>query len=424
MSLRTDHTMDMRTIKNQLSKATSMSLSERDIINLGMHPYADTFIGTDQLEMSEPVLPLVCTLNLESGLIKLKHTTDARERYNLYPYSYTSANSEYSREHWDSFFNDIPKLFYRSAEVMEIGSNDCYLLEKFYGEAKSVIGIDASADMCEIGKSKGLECVNEPFGWKTANKLGYEQYQLIIANNVFNHANDPNDFMLGIEYCLRQNGTFIFELPYWGSTISSTRFDQIYHEHISYFTVKYADYILRKVGMYISDISFNEYHGGSMRVYAKKGRNDNSMVVSSLIDAEVASGLFDVKKYEAFQRVIEVNRSRFMAKLHSIKAEDPECVIVGVGAAAKANTLLNYYGIDSTLMDFVTDSSELKQGKFTPLSRIPIVDDTMLANIPDDVKVYVVILAWNIEHKLRPIIENIRPNVEFLSVMQDEVSWK
>lgn len=420
-----DRTMDTSLTKkpsdNLWVTGESVNINERKILRLGMHPYADTFIPREMTTKTEPILPLECSLNTVSGMVQLDYQSKETERYNLYPYSYTSANSEYSRDHWDEFFNDIPVEYYDGKKVMEIGSNDCYLLEKFTNSDK--LAFDAATEMCKIASGKGIANINGVFNSQLAlnsSQVIQSSYSLIIANNVLNHSNDPTDFIYTVSRLLTDDGVFVFEVPYWLDTIKSGRFDQIYHEHFSYFTVKSIYSLLTICDMFIDKITFNEYHGGSIRVFARKGTLEMSPNVAALIEREELEGLFTVERYEKFQKEIERNRSGFMAKLHTIRATEDNVYVVGIGAAAKANTLLNFYGIDNTIMDYVTDSSELKQGKYTPLTRIPIVSDKILSELPEDATVYVVILAWNIEHKLRPIIEKIRPDVKFLSIMEEE----
>jgi 2-polyprenyl-3-methyl-5-hydroxy-6-metoxy-1,4-benzoquinol methylase len=216
--------MDMKTTKSQLiSKCLITGKDTTKILDLGMHPYADTFISKDQLHLSEPVFPLQVNMNPESGQIQLGYISNDNDRYNLYSYSYTSSNSKFARNHWDKYFENIKSKYnINGVNVLEIGSNDGYLTEKFINKDNYVLGIDSSKTMCDIASSKGIDTISELFSSDLSNTLTFE-FDIIIANNVFNHANDPVDFAKGVENILSKDGIFVFELPYWGSTIQSEK---------------------------------------------------------------------------------------------------------------------------------------------------------------------------------------------------------
>tara|TARA_Y100000034_G_scaffold21390_1_gene24629 strand:+ start:8229 stop:9398 length:1170 start_codon:yes stop_codon:yes gene_type:complete len=387
----------------------------KKIIDLGMHPFADTFISKNQLGMSEPVYPLECFLDEKTGHIKLGSETSADERYNLYDYSYTSANSKYSRDHWDLFALQTSERLdlKKECRIVEIGSNDGYLAEQYLKRGFDVLGVDPSIKMAKIASNRGVDTVPLIFNREKSEeikKLG--KADLVVANNVFNHANDPIDFAAGVENILNDNGTFIFEVPYWYNTIVDGRFDQIYHEHVSYFTVKSARELLRPAGLEVEDVELVDYHGGSIRVYASKKPKAISSAVSNFIDKEIKAGLFDTNMYKKFMQDIVTSRNKFLKKLYSLDI-DGENPIIGVGAAAKANTFLNFYNLDNTVIRYITDSSKHKQGKYTPLTRIPIVDDDMLLSYKQP---YILILSWNISHILKDILKNINPNIRFIEI--------
>jgi SAM-dependent methyltransferase len=403
--------MDMKTTKSRLTNKCLITGGETTkILDLGMHPYADTFIAENQLSLSEPVFPLQVNMNPESGQVQLGYISNDKDRYNLYSYSYTSSNSKFARNHWDKYFENIKdKYNIKGVNILEIGSNDGYLTEKFINNENYVLGIDSSKTMCNIASSKGIDTISELFSYDLSNTLSFE-FDIIIANNVFNHANDPIDFAKGVENILSNDGVFIFELPYWGSTIQSEKFDQIYHEHISYFTLKSSQTLLDKIGLKVVDCELVDYHGGSIRVYAKKSGDVSSRVLD-FETMEKNLNLFDPKTYEKFQKSILKRRNIFMKDLYELKSSG--ATIIGVGAAAKANTFLNYYNIDNSLLEYITDSSEHKQNKYTPLTRIPIVDDEIFANYNE---VYALILSWNISDSLKTILKNINPKIKFITL--------
>jgi len=386
------------------------------ILDFGMHPYADTFVSKDQLSLTEPTLPLEVYLNELSGQIQLGYVSHDYERYSLYSYSYTSSNSKFARDHWDAYYQKMKELFNtKDSLVVEIGSNDGYLSQHFLKDNNKVLGIDPSAEMCRLAVDRGVETYNTLFTKEAAGTVSkkYGNAKLIVANNVFNHSNNPVDFAEGVADLLAKDGVFVFELPYWGSTVESGRFDQTYHEHVSYFTMKSTYSLLSKVGLKITGFEVVDYHGGSLRVYSKKeeGATTNPEVFD-MIKKETEQGLFNVETYTKWQKTLAQKRNEFLKNLYSLKVTEPDVAIIGVGAAAKANTFLNYYNIDSTVLDYVTDSSTHKQGKYTPLTRIPIVGDEVFG---DYEKVYALILSWNISDNLKKILLKINPNIKFIT---------
>jgi len=386
------------------------------IIDLGMHPFADTFISEEQLGLSEPIYPLQCFLDSNSGHIKVGYDTKADERYNLYSYSYTSSNSKVARSHWIEYANDINKKLNleNNSKIIEIGSNDGFLSKQFKNLGHIVRGVDPSHYMTKLALELGIETYPKLFNIETSKTIkdNFGLADLVVANNVFNHSNDPLNFAKGIANLLKDSGVFVYELPYWYYTIKDKKFDQIYHEHVSYFTVKSSYDLLRKAGLQIVDVEIVDYHGGSLRVFAKKAKEvfleDH---IKELIDEEESYGLFDESTYKDFMDDLYNKRNEFMREIYEIKLAGYS--IVGVGAAAKGNTFLNFYNLDNTILDYVTDVSEHKQGKYTPLTRIPIVDDDIFAKYD---KVYALILSWNISDIIKDNLKKINDKIEFLSL--------
>ena len=196
--------------------------------------------------------------------------------------------------------------------------------------------------------------------------------------------------------------------------VENNAFDQIYHEHVSYFTLRSLDYIAKISNFYITKFEVIDYHGGSLRVELSiKSSSVENRQVKTQIKWESDLGVFDLNFYVDFMKRIKVNRSIFLERLHQILATENEKKIVLIGAAAKANTFINYYKLDSTMINFITDSSESKIGKKTPLSRIPIVDDSALKDLG---KVYAIITSWNISESLRKKLLSINPEIEYITL--------
>jgi SAM-dependent methyltransferase len=386
------------------------------ILDFGQHAYADTFVAEDQLNLSEPVFPLQVNLNADSGSIQLGYVSHAEDRYSLYSYSYTSSNSKTARDHWDEYATTVKQRCPSMKFAVEIGSNDGYLINQFRNEGVRAIGIDPSMDMCRIAKERGVEVMSalfcEPVAKDLAKRVGGAN--VVMANNVFNHANDPVSFARAVSQLLSEDGLFVFEVPYWLSMIESGRFtDMVYHEHPSYFTVKMAWNTLKAAGLEIIDFDVVDYHGGSLRVFARLDTGAAMPVaIEDAIARETQIGLFDTGFYQVVQRRFEQQRDQWLRQFYEIRQTDPNAVFIGVGAAAKANTWLTWHGLNKTHLKYITDSSSFKQGKYTPLSRIPITGDEVFAEYEQP---YALILSWNIGEGLRRAILNINPRTRFIS---------
>mgnify|MGYP001352385286 CR=1 FL=1 len=293
----------------------------KKIIDLGMHPFADTFISEEQYGLSDPVYPLQCSLNKDTGEIRVCYDTKADERYNLYNYSYTSSNSKFARNHWINYAKEVSKKVNLSegSKVIEIGSNDGFLTKQFKDMGCDVIGVDPSHYMAKLAFDLGVKTYSVLFNIANSEQIRSEfgNADLIVANNVFNHSNDVEDFVKGVINLLKDDGVFVFELPYWYCTIKDKTFDQIYHEHVNYFTVKFSYELLKKAGFEIIDAEVVDYHGGSLRVYAK--RVDEVILrnhVKDMIRIEEKFGLFDKNMYKIFMQDLHKSRSLMLKKIH------------------------------------------------------------------------------------------------------------
>jgi SAM-dependent methyltransferase len=384
------------------------------VLDFGQHAYADTFIAEDQVNLSEPVFPLEVYLNPESGSIQLGYVSHAEDRYNLYSYSYTSSNSKTSRDHWDEYAATVKSKFKTDGLVVEIGSNDGYLIGQFNQPGTKAIGVDTSAAMCKIAQERGVETINELFGKDigAALEIAHGPASVVMANNVFNHSNDPVGFAKAVADLLADDGVFVFEVPYWTWMVTNDKFpDMTYHEHPTYFTIKMAQNVLAAAGLTIADYDVVNYHGQSLRIVAKHGTEVADKVVYA-IDYETKTGIFDPAFYAKLQNKLIKQRNAWLMRFYEIMAADPDAVIIGVGAAAKANTWMNWHGLNKTHLHCITDSSKFKQGKYTPLSRIPIRGDDEFARHANP---YALVLSWNIGEPLKQALLKINPNTKFIS---------
>lgn len=388
------------------------------IIDLGNHGFADSFYPLELKDLASKTVPLVCRLDKSTGLVQLQNITVARDRYDLVDYSYTSSNSQISREHWNEFFNSVKsRIDLQGGYILEIGSNDGYLLSLFQQITSNVIGVDASANMVIEANSRGVDTIHGIFGESEdlISNIGNvdRKFDAILANNVLNHANNPLKFVKEISSLLTKDGSFIFEVPYWYNTISSLRFDQIYLEHVTYFTVESLEYLLATADLYINEVELVDYHGGSLRVYASF-KKECSLNKSNFLVLENNLKLKDESTYFSYMNQINQVRDSFLKNLTRYRNEKPASTIFGIGAAAKANTLLTYYGLNSQSIEFIVDSSPFKQGKITPVSLIPIVDDQTLVSVSNGVGV---ILAWNLSNNLKDKLRSINKSLQFLDII-------
>ena len=391
------------------------SINNKLILDLGLHPFADTFISKNKLKKKEPIISLKVYLCKKTGIIQVGNITKAEERYNLYDYSYTSANSEYSRNHWKNFYKDIIKfLKKKQINVYEIGSNDGFLLSNFKKFGHKVMGIDASKFMTSLANKNKIFTLQKIFNFKNSKEIlkKYGRCDLIIANNVLNHSNDPMDFIKGVHNILSDKGTFVFELPYWLKTVNTQKFDQIYHEHITYFTVLMAFNVLKKNNFQIKKITQNNYHGGSIRVFSQKSLQPKLNVkISRYIKLEKEKGLFKIKTYKKIFKFIKKKKKEVVDQIKYYKSK--KYVIVGIGAAAKANTLINTFDLNYNHINFITESSKYKIGKFTPKSRIPIYNDEKLAKYK---KICAILFTWNLKKQLKKKLLSINKSINFIEV--------
>lgn len=388
-----------------------------DIIDLGSHPFADTFIPKNSLYGNDHLTRLVCQLCSECGNIQLKYPTSPDERYNLYDYSYTSSNSLYSKKHWESYCHYcIEKFDLKSqSKVLEIGSNDGYLLNQFKKKRHIIQGVDASKTLSKLANKKGVSTLGELFTKNTAKKLKkkFNFFDLIIANNVFNHLDNPIAFLESISTLMKKDSIFIFEQPYWLNSVIDYKYDQIYHEHVTYILLKPIKKLLESKGMFVRNFEINEYHGGSIRIICQKNNFKNlyEKKIRKQILKEKNTSLYSLNFYKKFQIKINNEKNNFLYNILKLKKKGHK--IVGIGAAAKANTFLNFHKIDNSLFDYITDTSKFKIGKLTPYSRIPIVNDNHLKTANENYYIYV--LAWNLQNILRKKLEKINKKLNFLT---------
>lgn len=390
-----------------------------NVIRLGLHPPADSFLKIQDIE-SQKLHQLGCQLCNDCGHLQNQVLVSNNERYEDIDYSYTSSNSKISMSHWDEYYEtvSVKTELVENDHIVEFGSNDGYLTNLFNTKFDAT-GIEPSPYLAKISSQSGLDVINGYLCKDTINQAIEKKglCKLIYGNNVFNHISELNESTSAIRSGLTDDGYFVFESPYCVDVIGKYYFDTIYHEHISYFSIKSIDHLYKKNDLYIVDVERNNYHGGCIRVYASPQRDKyNTNLVEKYIKNEEDLGMFSISNYESFMN--KISKDKFSTMQSILKMKEDGLSIAAVGAAARSNTLLNYYKLDSSVIDFITDSSEHKIGKYTPGSCIPIFDDDALREKNPDVAI---ILSWNIGKYLIEKIQSINPEMKVITIGDTEL---
>ena len=288
----------------------------------------------------------------------------------------------------------------RQSKVVEIASNDGYLLQYFLEQQIPVLGIEPTKNTAEVARNKGIETITDFFGTDLANDLIQKGIyaDLIIGNNVLAHVPDINDFVAGMKIMLSPRGIITKEFPHLIQLIDNNQFDTIYHEHFSYLSFYTVQKIFYSQGLQIFDVDEISTHGGSLRIYAKHLDDKTNVVTSKvdeLISKEMLKGVGDLEYYKGFNENVEKIKLELLTFLIDQKKNGNK--VAAYGAAAKGNTLLNYCGIKKDMVSFVVDANPNKQNKFLPGSHIPVVDESMLKREKPDI---VIIFPWNLSQEI------------------------
>jgi SAM-dependent methyltransferase len=292
--------------------------------------------------------------------------------------------------------------------VVEIGSNDGYLLQYFKDKNIPCLGIEPAKSTAKVARGKGIEVITEFFGVRLAEQLAKQgrKADLIVGNNVLAHVPDINDFVKGLKIMLKSNGVITLEFPHLMRLVDENQFDTIYHEHFSYLSFHTADRIFSEQSLVLFDVEELPTHGGSLRIYARHFEDRSKEIssnVRSLLDKESSAGMKNLSFYQDFQQKANKVKYDLLSFLVRCKREGKK--VVAYGAAAKGNTLLNYCGVKKDLVQFVVDASPHKQGKFLPGSHIPVVSEDLLRKTKPD---FALILPWNIKDEIMGQLEYIR----------------
>ena len=380
----------------QICRHCSALLSIR-FLDLGFAPPSNAYLNPEDLKKPEVTFPLRL---LVCGNCRLVQTEDFAVADALFTddYAYFSSTSKGWMDHAAHYVDTvIEQLGIGShSHVMEIASNDGYLLKNFVAKGISCVGVEPTESTAAAARAQGIPVVQEFFGMNLASSL--EQADLIIGNNVYAHVPDINDFTAALKATLKPQGVITLEFPHLMRLVELRQFDTVYHEHFSYLSLLVVDQIFKASGLRIFDVQELPTHGGSLRVYGCHDEAAHSQVesVASLMDQERASGMDCDKFYLTFQSQADDVKNDFLRFLLQAKADGKS--VAGYGAAAKGNTLMNYAGVGPDLLPFVCDAAAAKIGKLMPGSHIPILAPAALReNRPD----YLAILPWNIAEEVK-----------------------
>lgn len=363
-------------------------------------PPSNAMVKPEALLQPETYFPLKTFVCTNCWLVQVDELEKAETIFNS-EYTYFSSFSSSWLAHAKKYCDDMIDRFQlnNSSYVVEIASNDGYLLQYFKEKNIPVLGVEPTANTAAVAQEKGIETLVEFFGSDLASNALNEKADLILGNNVLAHVPDINDFVRGVKIALKADGVNTFEFPHLCQLVSENQFDTIYHEHFSYLSLTAVKRIFEQQGLTIFDVQELPTHGGSLRIFTKHAACTKHIVqasVQQLIDKETALGVNTLEYYQHFQS--KVDQIKYDLWQFLIEAKKNGKKVIGYGAAAKGNTLLNYAGIKGTdLIEFVVDASPYKQGKLLPGSRIPVVNKDQIEVFQPD---YILIFPWNLKSEI------------------------
>ncbi|MFN6558301.1 MAG: methyltransferase domain-containing protein [Nostoc sp. ChiSLP01] len=372
----------------------------KSFVDLGMSPLANAYLRPEQLNKAEKFYPLHAYISEDTLLVQLEQFETPDQIFSDYAYfsSYSTSWLKHAKAYTDMMVDKFK--FNHHTQVIEIASNDGYLLQYFLEKGIPVLGIEPAANIAKVAQDRGIATINKFFGVETAKELVMQGKlaDLLIGNNVLAHVPDLNDFIAGMKAILKSNGILTMEFPHILQLIDQNQFDTIYHEHFSYFSFLTIEKIFAAHKLQIFDVEELPTHGGSLRIYARHDDADYPSIrerVRHLKEKEIAAELHKIETYVTFGDKVKATKHKLLSFLLAAKAEGKS--IVGYGAPAKGNTLLNYCGIGKDFIDYTVDSNPYKQGLFLPGTHIPIFHpDKIRESQPD----YVLILPWNLKEEI------------------------
>tara|TARA_B110000438_G_scaffold135785_1_gene131287 strand:+ start:3837 stop:5066 length:1230 start_codon:yes stop_codon:yes gene_type:complete len=380
------------------------------MVDLGMTPLANAYLDTDSIQQEESFYPLRIFVCHNCFLVQLAESVESPKQL-FSEYLYFSSYSKTWLNHTEELAHNLIDKFSldEKNQVIEIASNDGYLLKHFKNKNIPILGIEPAENIAKFAEKQGIKTLNKFFGLQTANELKQTgcEADLLIAINVLPHLPNIKDFVEGIKKILKPNGVCMIQFStYMLPFLHDTEFDSIYHEHYYYFSLLSVQKILSTFKLEIFNVDELSIHGGSLRIYVKHQENLKIKInqkVNNLIKKEIENGLDLVSTYESFSK--RVTSSKLKIWNFFITAKENNKKIIGYGAPAKGNTMLNFCGIGKDIIEYTVDISPHKQGLFLPGTQIPIKKPEIIKETKPD---YVIILAWNFKEEISQQMNFIR----------------
>jgi len=376
--------------------------------DLGSSPLANSYLGPDDLAAAERFYPLTVRVCESCWLCQLPEAASPEEIFSDYAYfsSYATSWVEHARRYVEAMIERFG--FGAGHQVVEVASNDGYLLRHFKERGVPVLGIEPAANVAEAAREIGIPTEVRFFGLESAQALANRGHSadLLLGNNVLAHVPDLNDFVAGLAHLLKPTGVLTMEFPHLVRLVDENQFDTIYHEHFSYFSFVAVERVFAAHGLELFDVEELPTHGGSLRVFAQRtgeGNQSPSPRVAELLERERALGVETRPYYETFAERVRETKRKLLSFLIGVKRAGKS--VVGYGAPAKGNTLLNYCGIRQDFLDYTVDRSPHKQGRYLPGTRIPILAPERIFDTRPD---YVLILPWNLRDEIAQQMAAVR----------------
>ena len=381
---------------------------EHVFADLGMSPFANSYVEPDRLLEMEPFYPLKVYVCDGCRLVQLPEFESPEAIFGDYAYfsSFSDSWLDHSRRYVEAMIDRFG--LDESSRVVEVASNDGYLLRFFKERGVPVLGIEPAANVAEAAEELGIPTLVEFFGTGLANRLAEEgrRADLLLGNNVLAHVPDLNDFVQGLAAALAPTGVVTMEFPHLARLMAENQFDTIYHEHFSYFSFGTVHDVFAAHGLTMFDVEELPTHGGSLRIYARHTEDASKPVgdrVGELLAREASLGFGEIGHYLSFDSQVRKTKRGLLEFL--IRAKEAGETVVGYGAPAKGNTLLNYCGVGTDFLDYTVDRSPHKQGRFLPGVRIPILAPERIAETRPD---WLFILPWNLKNEIMEQMAHIR----------------
>jgi len=370
----------------------------RPFLDLGRTPLANAFVRPEDAAAPEPTFPLAVAHCPRCQLVQLTDVVPAEALFSEYVYfsSYSDTALAHARATADALVERLG--LGRHSRVLEIASNDGYLLQHFLARGVRVLGVEPAANVAAVAAARGIPTVSRFFGRPIVPEIRarFGAADLVIGNNVLAHVATVNEFLCAVAACLAREGSAIFEFPYVADLLDGVQFDTIYHEHVFYYSLSAVAALARRAGLDVVDAVHQPIHGGSLRVFLRHaGTAPATEAVAARLAHERAIGLSDPARYAEFRHAVAALQEELRTLLQTLRAAGKR--IAAYGAPAKGNTLLNTSGIGRDLIEFTVDRSPHKQGLLTPGVRLPVrAPDALIAEMPD----YTLILPWNIAEEI------------------------